>query len=442
LRGVRVIELRSAFSPLSLVAFFYLPLLAFYLVASPRILEEEFASRKAVTWVGIAYFALSLLLFAAGAKVGGDTARARGRDDRDAQDEPVGPAQRRAIAVVLEVALVVSVAAYAVWFSLGFVRAGGIASFFRIWRNDPFRIKTEILATLPGVTTLAQLAVAAIPLAIAFGFHRRGSVIRSLIGITLALGAARAFLFSERLALIELVVPIAFLVLAPKRLAVPRVVLYAFTLVVAAMVFFMATELRRSYAYTHNFSIGRSETRFLGYYLTSVNNGMAVAEHYRARTPFYSSGQFVWLLPGVRSFDVDNVTALGTVSFRYADLFGVDPDTFWPRAFASQGLSYEFNVFTAPGFLAADFGWLGLAAVFLFGLISARLYARTKESSYHRALYALWLVGLFEFMRILYVTNTRIFPAYLVFGAVYLVRKGAYASADRVRVGRPSPESP
>ena len=38
------------------------------------------------------------------------------------------------------------------------------------------------------------------------------------------------------------------------------------------------------------------------------------------------------------------------------DAFGVDPESFWPRAFADQGLDYEFNVFTAPGYLAADFG--------------------------------------------------------------------------------------
>jgi hypothetical protein len=45
-----------------------------------------------------------------------------------------------------------------------------------------------------------------------------------------------------------------------------------------------------------------------------------------------------------------------------------------------------------------------------------------------------WLVGLFEFMRILYFTNTRMFPAYLVFIAAYLVvRRRAPLGAPRPR---------
>lgn len=412
----REIELRSIFSPLSLVVFLFVPLLLLYAVSSASVFEDDFDSRKTLSWTGFAFFALALLCFAAGARFGDVSARAR-----PIRVAELGPARRRSLAVLLEGALLASIGAYVLWFLLGFARAGGPARLFEIWRSEPHRIKDEILTTVPGITTLTQLAVATVPLVIAFGLYRRGSAIRVLVGVVLAFATVRAVLFSERLAFIELLVPIVFLLAAPRRVTVPRVAVYALTFLVAAMTFFSVTELRRTYVYTHDFSPARSATRFFGYYLTSVNNGMAVVDDYPARTPFYSTGEIFWLFPGLRDLRVDHLPGVGTVSLRYSDAFGVDPERFWPYAFGVQDLDYEFNVFTAPGYLAADFGWAALLAVLVLGVVSGRLYRRSETSPFHRALYAVWLVGLFEFMRIIYFTNTRVFPAYLVFLAAYLV---------------------
>jgi oligosaccharide repeat unit polymerase len=421
-RGSRVIRLGSVFSPLSLVAFLYVPLLVLYVASSKTVYTDEFGSRKTLSWTGFAYFSLALLTFAVGAKAGGDAVGEKaGRRGGGEADSKLMPAQRRSLAVLLEASLVLCIGAYVVWFGRGVLRAGGITRFFEIWRSDPHRIKEGILTTLPGITTLTQLAVASIPLVVAYGLFRRGSALRVLVVLVFALATARTVLFSERLAFIELVVPIAFLLLAPRKITVPRVVAYALAFLAAAMMFFAVTELRRTYVYTHNFSASRSSIRFFGYYLTSVNNGMAVIDDYPARTPFYSTGEFFWLFPGLRDLRVEHLPAIGTVSLRYQDAFGVDPPHFWPHAFGVQGLDYEFNVFTGPGFLAADFGWAGLIAVLVLGVISGRLYRKSEASVFHRAFYAVWLVGLFEFMRILYFVSTRVFPAYLVFVAAYLI---------------------
>jgi oligosaccharide repeat unit polymerase len=328
--------------------------------------------------------------------------------------------------VLVEVALVVSIAASVLWFSRGIARAGGIGPFFELWQREPLRVKNEILATVPGVTTLMQLAVAAIPLAVVFGLHRRGSLIRGLIAVAIVLAAARAVFFSERLALVELVLPLVFLAAAPRRVSVPRVAVYALALLVAVMTFFAVTELRRTYAYTGDFSASRASTRFFGYYLTSVNNGMVVVDEYPAATPLYSTGEFLWRFPVAGDLRLEHLPAVGTLSLRYVDAFGVDPERFWPQAFAAQGLDYEFNVLTTPGYLAADFGWAGLVAIFVLGVLSGRIYRRSETSPFHRALYGVWLVGLFELMRILYFTDTRVVPAYLVFLAAYaIVRRPA-----------------
>ncbi len=422
LRGTRVIHLRSIFSPLCLAVFLFVPLLLLYAVTSDEVFGAEFGSRKTLTWTGVAFFALALLCFVGGASVGDRSARAKLVDSVGARAEPeLTRSQRRSLAVLLETALLVSIGAYVAWFAMGIVRAGGLTPLYDIWRDDPHRVKTELLTTIPGVTTLTQLAVAAIPLAIAFGLGRRGSAIRILVVVVFAFAVVRAVLFNERLAVIELLVPLVFLVLAPRRVTVPRAGVYALAFLAAAITFFSVTELRRTYVYTNDFSAGGSVTRFFGYYLTSVNNGMAVVDNYPASTPFYSSGELFWLFPGLRDLHVEHLPAIGTVSLRYVDAFGVDPESFWPQAFAAQGLDYEFNVFTAPGYLAADFGWAALLAVFVLGLASGYLYRRGETSAFHQALYAVWLVGLFEFMRILYFTDTRMFPAYLVFAAAYLV---------------------
>jgi oligosaccharide repeat unit polymerase len=415
-------RLKGAFSPLALLLFLYVPLLALYAASGESVFETVFESRRAFSWTGLAYFGLALLAFGAGAAMGGDAGRRRplGALGRGGRLE-LGGAQRRSLGALLEGALLVSLGAYVAWFAIGSYRAGGPLALLAEWRENPHAVKTVILATVPGVTTLTQLAVAAIPLAVAFGLHRERSVLRKLVWITLALALARAVFSSERLAVIELVVPLAFLALAPRRAPVPKVVVSALALAVAVMAFFAVTELRRTYVYTNDFSAQSATTRFFGYYLTSLNNGFAIVDEYPARTPFYSTGRMLWELPGVGDFRADHLPGVGTVSFRYEDTFGVEPSSFWPPAFAAQDLDYEFNVFSTPGYLAADFGWLGVLAVFLIGAVSGLLYSRADASAFHRALYAVWLVGLLEFMRILYFTDTRLAPAYAVFLAAFLV---------------------
>lgn len=429
-----VIRLGSIFSPLSFVFFLYVPLLTLYVVSSPMVFATEFDSRKALSWQAFAYFSVALIAFAIGAKLARDRAFAR-RPDRDGRDRELSAEQRRAMAVLVEAALLLSVAAYVLWFGLGIARAGGVGPFIDVWQRDPFRFKDEILATIPGVTTITQLSVAAIPLAVVFGLNRRGSVIRMLIALVIALAAARAVLNNERLALIELLLPLAFLSLAPRRITVSRLVVYVVALLALATAFFTVTELRRTYVYTGDFSAGRATTRFVGYYLTSVNNGMAVADEYRGATPAYATGEALWQFPVVAGLRLDHLPGVGTISLRYEDAFGVDPESFWPGAFQAQGLDYEFNVLTTPGYLAADFGWAGLLGMLVLGLLSGRLYRGSQTSLFLRAIYAVWVVGLFELMRIFYFGETRVLPAYLLFLAAYLVlRRRGVAQA---RGGRP-----
>jgi oligosaccharide repeat unit polymerase len=444
-RGKARIPLDLLFSPVTIALGLYVPLLLLFLVTRSSVFESEFGVVKSTSSSGLAYLALSLLVFLFGAIAG---LRTNLRPARRAvfAAEPDEHFRDR-LARGLTVALLASITAYLIWFGSGVARAGGLSAFVEEWTRDPENLKAEILKTIPGVTTLTQLSVAAIPLVIAFGLRRRRGMM-PLIGTVFVLAVIRSFIFSERLALLELVVPVVYLALGKRVVLVPKAVMVAVASGLAVLVLFTATEARRSFVYTNNFSLTHVTARFFGYYLTSENNALVVVDRYPGATPFAYTGAMLWQFPFVDHLRVDNAPVVGTVSLRYQDLFHKDLTVFWPEAFQENGLSYQYNVFTTPGFLAADFGWAGLGGVLLLGLYSGALYRRARAHPFHRALYAVWLVGLLEFMRIMYFFDTRALPAYVVFAVLYLalVRQGGVLGWRSTHVSRrtvpPSAVSP
>jgi oligosaccharide repeat unit polymerase len=437
-RGKARIPLELLFSPVTLALALYLPLLGLFVVTSPAVFTDEFNVEKSSSLAGLAYLAIAIVVFVFGAVAG--MRRTPGRRSVDVGAVAVEGDLAETALRLLRVSLLIAIAAYLVWFAHGVVLAGGVGSLVHLWLQNPEDVKANILKTIPGVTTLTQLAVAAIPLLLAFRLRsRRG--ITALITVVFVLAIVRSFAFSERLALLELLVPVVYLVLAPRVVEVHKAVLVALAAGLAVLVLFAVTEARRSFVYTQNLSAGHVTARFFGYYLTSENNAIVVVQHYPGATPFANTGQMLWDFPLVKHLRVPNVPLVGTLALDYPDLFGRDPATFWPDVFPDQGLSYEYNVFTTPGFLAADFGWLGLVGVGLLGLVSGSLYRRARSSPFHRAFYAVWLIGLLEFMRIMYFFDTRALPAYLLFGLVYLLLRRRAGILDWRTVRSRQPES-
>jgi hypothetical protein len=135
--------------------------------------------------------------------------------------------------------------------------AKALDAFVHAGRRTPETVRADVLRTIPGVTTLTQLSVAAAPLVIAFGPLRRRDMV-ALVSSIFVLALIRSFIFSERLALLELVVPVAYLAIGRRIVLVPRTVLVA-----------------------NNVSATKVTARFFGYYLTSENNALVVADRYR-----------------------------------------------------------------------------------------------------------------------------------------------------------------
>jgi hypothetical protein len=93
--------------------------------------------------------------------------------------------------IALALALAVAIAAYVTWLALAIWRAGGLGGFAEALVTDPELVRQTLFATVPGVTTLTQLALAAIPLALAFRLLDR-RLLGPLAATALALALAAA----------------------------------------------------------------------------------------------------------------------------------------------------------------------------------------------------------------------------------------------------------
>src|SRR5258705_9597353 len=113
---------------------------------------------------------------------------------------------------------------YAVWLAVGVKNGftlGTLREFFTT--DDPIiaeSIRDEMFINVKGVTTCTQFGVVAVLLGLWLYFRGERRVVWPT-AIVIALGAARALVFSERLALIELIVPAFVVVLRMTVLGLP-----------------------------------------------------------------------------------------------------------------------------------------------------------------------------------------------------------------------------
>lgn len=399
-------HLYSYFSPWNFAMFFFVPMMIVYLMIPPTTFEVAYHSKKAWTVASVTFFLISISAFAVlsffGSRLALFVQRIHGHKTESRVEHPLNW-----LRILLNLSLIVSVFAYGYWFFLGVLRSGSPTGLFLTYLRDPFYVKGVILKTAPGITTLTQLAVAAFPLSLAF-MVTKSRLNLSLIVLVIILALVRSIIFSERLALIELVVPGAFVLFGHVRVRFIRFLTISMALIFFVFTFFSAAELRRSFVYNVDQPVLENAiTRFVGYYVTSINNGQVLYEKYRFAKPMNTSFEIFWKFPGQ--------------SGQYFQIFPESrnfPDDWLKR----NGLNEEFNTGTLFGELAVDFGHFGILVSGLIGYFSGFIFQLSSTSGFWRALYGIWLVGLSESMRIYYFANTRLFPAYVLLIIVFVLR--------------------
>jgi len=297
----------------------------------------------------------------------------------------------------------------------------------------------EVIVYLPGVTTATQFGIICALLGVWLNHHGR-KYVRKYIAIVVGLAAMRALLFHERLALIEVVVAAAVLVLRLSWLARPLgpsvKLLFRVGPVIAllGMVLMFGTfEYFRSWKhYRHQFDSIAEFTvwRLGGYYSTSMNNGALGWDREGQRPLPFATINAVWEFPLVEKSP-----------FSYEALTGTSP----PRdheAMLKQYGNYEYNSLGGLFEPLRDWGLpLSLVWWLVFGAVLGWAYRGYLEGSLlGLLLLPIAIVSLLEMPRFVYLTHPRALASLLVIawlGWRLLVNARRAAASKQAR---PEPE--
>jgi hypothetical protein len=320
---------------------------------------------------------------------------------------------------VYPVLIVLALVGYGIWIGSGIARGLRFQDVQDVLATqDNFKLPVkEKLETLPGLTTLTQVAIPAVVIGIVLDARRPTRWIRWGYRLLIVLAAVRAFLLAERLAVAEILVPV---IVVRAALAARRATRRGRALVALAPVFgvalllvgFAVSEYSRSWNWysdrTDRSFVDFASERLLGYYATSHNNGALLLEHGEivGAVPYYTTS-FVWEVPPGSQLGGEVADDVGDERRRVLHGFG----------------NPEFN---SPGGLASiltDYGVVGGAAfAFGLGLVVGSLHLGFLHGRLVGLLvYPVIYTGLLELPRYLYWFQGRALPALVIPVAVAMV---------------------
>lgn len=310
-------------------------------------------------------------------------------------------------------------------FALAIARSG--VSTAAVFSGDP-DVKFAI-GTIPGVTTLTQFGIAAVVVSSLILVQKFSLVELSKMLIVIGFAVMRAFVNSERLALIELVVPVS-LVLAAKLASQPgrlrRVAQFlpiAFTALVVAV--FSASEYFRSWTFYRaqgaNSYTEFALNRLAGYYATALNNGHLNLVHdtSQMRLP-YGTLVGLWTAPGIQDSSLYQKLSGQTSGFTQ----GASSSRY--STMLQQFGNPEFNSESGYSGPFVDYGTIGGIVFFLLaGMLLGLLYRGfCRGMTYGLLLYPVAFIGLLELPRYMYWSYGRVVPAWLALAiVVYLISR-------------------
>ncbi|MGA8595670.1 MAG: O-antigen polymerase [Bryobacteraceae bacterium] len=379
-------------------------------------------------WRTPKYFGLEAMVMIAGSIVlfglGYLTPNARPSGWVHANTAVEPPLHLKTLLLLYRISFYLCIIGYSVWAAVALKRGlnvGVLVALISGQHGISETLRLKYLENIPGLTSFTQFGIASAVLGaliIRAGNWRR---IRFSIVALFFCAVVRTMLNSERLAVIETVVPFATILvqflIAPKcntrRL---RRSLNAFPVVAAGGLYFVFSffEYFRSWVTYYAggaYSFWAFEgCRLAGYYVTALNNGAFFL--HRLDTPLnvpYFVLSFLWRFPVLNQV---TDTILGTP---------VNVDDYFKMLY--RGANAEFN--NGDGLLVPyiDFGVAGgLLYWFSIGLLSAVLYRSFKSArAWGLCLYPVLFLGLSDVSRCLYWSSGRAVP-----GMVFLLVSGLF----------------
>jgi len=284
----------------------------------------------------------------------------------------------------------------------------------------------ETLNHVPGLTSLMALQSLLLILILSYRQltgENMPSSYPAIIVVTVIACLLRVLLWSERLALIELALPVIILLFARvapacRNVAIPALALAPLGGALALALLFAAGEYFRTWQYyQYRYSGTFLEfiaVRLAGYYATALNNGAA-------------------LTTLVDPFMAPIGTAQWIAKFPMWGWLGLDPGgyTFNNMTFLESYLNVEFNNMGGIFLPIADFGIvLGVLCWVMMGLVSGKLFNSFALGRITGLLlYPVWFTGIAEMLRVFYWGETRFFPM-LAGGLIVIWIVGGFAEDD------------
>jgi hypothetical protein len=314
---------------------------------------------------------------------------------------------------------------YVVWIGAAVARGASLPLLVEVISGSKGALYTfqhDYLSTVGGVTTLTECGIAAMIFGCMLGNQEGFRTVWRKLLIICMLALVRAFLNSERFAMIELGVPFVVALvnlryLAPdSSKAISRNLLRCAPLLalIGLPVLFTTFEYFRSWNnyYSDSGEYGLIEfglSRLLGYYVTSFNNGAFLLTKARVllSAPYFTF-HFLWTFPILSSV---MRTLFPQVAF--------DSDETFLNVLANQGINPEFN--SSDGVLnpLVDFGTGGgLLYWFAIGLVCGFLYRLYKQQRpAGLCFYPFIYLGIIETPLALYWSEGKAIPAYILLAA-------------------------
>ena len=360
--------------------------------------------------------ALSILAFGGGSYIGRCTA----------DMSPPRDVNRKVLRNWFYGALSLTLFGYLVWFAVGVKNGASPGLFLELLKADDVilveSMREEYFPTIPGVTTCTQFGMAAILLGLVQYFQGDR---KALLWITalLLIALIRVILLSERMALIELVVPSVILAV---RLGVitrrdswrVRSMGSALPIIAPLMlaVTFGAFEYFRSWQYYTNDFNSYPEFvvwRLSGYYTTSHNNGAMAVETGDSRPLPYFSVEAFWKFPGVSESPIgyEKLTSINVLDTYDQMLLN----------FGNPELNNEGGLFQP----LLDWG-LPLSLVFWagYGFIAGRSYTYYLVGHLGGVLfYPIVFVTLIDVPRLLMISDPRLTPTLAIIAMAVVTSK-------------------
>jgi hypothetical protein len=389
--------------PAKLALYFLVPVYCFIVYVVPVVWPEVIVLKRAsyirgpLAATGLAMLGLVALFAFVGSRVDVDRPRPHGH--------VIAPSK-------LALSASLTVLAYIIWF-------------FPIMLHGRLFLERDELNQTPGITSFTQMGI---PFALAYlhcrfaGGQAFPRYVRLLFFAIVVLTVARVFIWSERLALIELAVPAAIVLLVrwqPRRSAGRRVrfvigVAGPYLAVPVLLVAFGFTEYFRSwqtYAYTQRMPLAEFMTsRVVTYYFTALNNGAGMLATRTDEWPtydFFFTANWLYRLP------------LGIGDSLYTAFIGhrESPSNSFLNAYADP----EFNNMSGIFPIMYDLGTFGAGLYFAaFGLLAGLLYrSMLRGSKWGSMFYPVVFLGCLEIMRTPYLNGARVILLFI--GAMYLL---------------------